>query len=171
MENWYVLKTKPNREFVVREQLGSLEIESYLPLWQPAQLVNASKKLRPYFPSYLFAKVDLQHIRLSSLVYLPGVNYVLMCDNRPVRVDQSVIDTISVRIRLLENSVTDAAGKLLVHGDRIRITGGPLEGYDAIFDKRLSAGDRVRILIDFLQKRTPVSIERNLVQKQTASNG
>jgi transcriptional antiterminator RfaH len=166
MEHWYILKTKPNREFVVRAQLGSRDIEAYLPLWKPAYILNSGKKLQPYFPSYLFTRVDLEDVSLSSLVYMPGVNYMLMCDGEPIAVEQVVIDELRERIRLLDHSVTDARGKLLTHGDRIQVTGGVFEGYEAIFDKRLSAGDRVRILIDFMQKRTPVSIERNMIEKQ-----
>lgn len=171
MESWYVLKTKPSREFVVREQLVARGIESYLPLWKPAQLNNLDKKLKPYFPSYMFAKVDLELVSLSSLKYLPGVNHLLLCDGLPIRVEQSVIDAIVARVSLLENSVTDTIGKVLVHGDKVRITGGVLEGYDAIFDRRLAGGDRVRVLIDFLQKRAALTIERNLVQKQATGNG
>jgi transcriptional antiterminator RfaH len=170
MKSWYVLKTKAHREFFVREQLVGRGIENYLPLWRPAQLNNLDKNLKPYFPSYLFAKVDLEMVSLSSLKYLPGVNHMLLCDGIPVRVEQCVIDAIVDRVSLLENSVTDTTGKLLGHGDKVKITGGVLEGYDAIFDKRLAGGDRVRILIDFLQRRTVLSIERNLIQKQGAGS-
>lgn len=165
MENWYVLKTKPNREFFVCDQLSTRAIETYLPVSHSTAL-NSSKQPRPYFPSYLFTKVDLQQVSLSSLVYMPGVNYMLMSDGKPTRVEQSIIDSIRSRILLLENSALDSMGQNLARGDMIRITGGVFEGYEAIFDKRLSGGDRVQILIDFLQKQRPVTIERNLIEKQ-----
>ncbi len=166
MESWYVLKTKPNYEFVVEHQLVTRGIRCYMPLWQPVEKANLDKKLRPYFPCYLFCHVDWQETSLSSLNYLPGVSYFIMCDDKPIPVDQAVIDNISARVQILENSVTDRAGNLLRRGDRVKITSGVLDGYDAIFDTQLSSGDRVRLLINFLQKQTPLTIERNLIQKQ-----
>lgn len=166
MEGWYVLKTKPNYEFIVREQLVERDIKCYLPLWQPVDKVNIDKKLRPYFPCYMFCCVDWQATSLSSLNYLPGVSYVITCDDKPIQVDPSVINGIQTQVCRLENSVRDRAGNLLRQGDRVKITSGVLDGYEAIFDTRLSSGDRVRLLINFLQTRTPLTIERNLIQKQ-----
>jgi len=165
MESWYVVKTKPNREFMVRDQLVTRGIETYLPLWKPVQLSNVNKKLRPYFPCYLFVNLDLQQTSMSSVAYLPGVNYLITCDDQPVRVEQSVIHAISARLQMLENTVTDRNGKPLLHGDKVIITTGVFDGYEAIFDKHLSSGDRVRLLINFLQKRTPLTIERTMIQK------
>ncbi len=169
MQSWCVLKTKANRELLVHKQLIARDIDSYLPLWHPSQL-GAGAALRPYFPTYLFAKVDLEQTSRSSLMYLPGVNYLLMYDDEPVFVEQAVIDGIAARIYALEKCVRDAAGNPLTRGDRVRITGGVFEGYEAIFDQQLSSGDRVRILIDFLQKRAPLTLERTLIQKKGQAN-
>lgn len=166
MLSWYALKTKPQRELVVRDQLHLRGIETFLPLWHPAAIKNAQHKLYPFFPTYLFADVDLTETSLSSLLYLPGMNHMIMCDGKPIQVQQSVIDTIAAQIRTMENSVVDAVGKSLLHGDKVRIMGGAFEGYEAIFDRYISSGDRVRLLIDFLQKQSPLNIERSLVCKQ-----
>lgn len=171
MESWYALKTKPQREFVVRDQLRTRGIETYLPLWHSTTMREVKHKLAPFFPTYLFANVDLTVTSLSSLVYMPGMNQVVMCDGLPVRVEQTVITAIAEQISKLEDGVRDAAGNRLTYGDRVTITGGVFEGYEAIFDKYLAAGDRVRLLIDFLQKQTPLSIERSLIYKlQNGSN-
>lgn len=165
MHSWYVVRTKPNREFVVREQLVTRGIETFLPVWKPVESNSLDKKLRAYFPCYLFANVDLHETSLSSLVYLPGVNHLIMCDGIPVRVEQSIIDSIAARICALEQSVPDRRGKPLLHGDRVSIAEGAFEGYEAIFDRYVPSSDRVRLLIDFLQRRTPLVIERRMIQK------
>ena len=170
MQHWYALKTKPQREFVVRDQLQTRGIETYLPLWQPAAMRSVVKsKLSPFFPTYLFANVDLMETSLSSLVYLPGMNQVVMCDGLPVRVEPKVIEAIDAQIRNLEDGIADAAGNQILQGDWVTITGGVFEGYDAIFDRYIPAGDRVRLLIDFLQKQTPLSVERSFIRKQIGS--
>jgi transcription antitermination factor NusG len=170
MEHWYTLRTKPNREELVQVQLGARHIESYLPRWQPPYLRNTSQKRHPFFPSYLFARVDLQVVAVSTLAYLPGVSRLLMYDGVPIRVEQAAIDEIRTRIQLMEDITVDAMGRPLRYGDKVLILGGVFAGYEAIFDRRLSSGDRVQILIDFLQTRAPLQIQRNQVQKQMRSN-
>jgi transcription antitermination factor NusG len=170
MQCWYALKTKPQRELVVRDQLRTRGIETYLPLWHPTPMHSAKNKLAPFFPTYLFANVDFEETSLSSLAYMPGMHRIVMCDGQPVRVAQTVIAAIDAQIRSLEASIRDTVGNCLVHGDKVKITGGPFEGYDAIFDRYVSAGDRVRLLIDFLQKQSPLTIERTLVQKRLFEN-
>jgi transcriptional antiterminator RfaH len=167
MLGWYALNSKPRSEKYVSEILLSRGIETYLPLWRSPKGPGQAGKARPYFPSYLFARADLDAIGISVLQYLPGVRRLVFCGDQPARVEEAAINEIRRRLAELENSVMDSAGRRLSQGDRVLITGGPFQGYDAIFDRRLSSGERVRVLIDFLQKRTPLELESLLIQKRT----
>lgn len=165
MLSWYALHTKPNSERLVCGILLARGIEPYLPLWQPS-LAGRAKRPRPFLPCYLFAQTDLEVTGLSTLQYLPGVRRLIFAGDQPARVDPGVIERIRVRLGELEKAVTDVNGEPLMRGDRVAITAGPFQGFDAIFDKRLASGERVRLLIDFLQKRTPLEIPREFVEKK-----
>jgi transcriptional antiterminator RfaH len=167
MKSWYALKTKPQRELVVYDQLQLRSIETYLPLWHTVPLNSAKQKVEPFFPTYLFANIDFSETSLSSVVYMPGMNQVVSREGEPVRVDPYVINSIATQILALEKIAVDVNGKPLVHGDRVQIIRGAFEGYEAIFDRYLDSTDRVRLLIDFLQKQSPLQLERNWVRKQT----
>ncbi len=163
--NWYAIETKPNNEQLVCAQLSARGLEAYLPLWQPPWHDGRAARPRPFFPSYLFARVELEQVGVSALCYLPGARRLVSCGERPARVADEVIERIRTRLGLLENQVTDARGQELTHGDAVRITAGYLAGFDAVFDSRLPSDQRVRILVDFIQKGTRVEIERENIVK------
>jgi transcriptional antiterminator RfaH len=169
MKHWYALKTKPQREFVVCEQLRMRDIETFLPLWHSG-MTDARSKLKPFFPTYLFAKIDFGTTGLTSVAHMHGMNYVVACNGEPVHVEQKVIDGIATHLGDLEKMIADTNGQLLVSGDRVKIVQGVFEGYEAIFDRYLAATDRVRLLVEFLHRPSPVSIDRSWVRKQAAEN-
>ena len=60
----------------------------------------------------------------------------------------------------LANLIIDAAYHMRasdIHiecmGDRVRIRAGAFSGYEALFDTRISGGDRVRVLLQMLNDR------------------
>jgi transcription antitermination factor NusG len=50
-------------------------------------------------------------------------------------------------------------------GDRVRITAGPLVGLEAIFDRGLSKGGRVKVLLEFLGQLTACEVEADWLVK------
>ncbi|MBM3130827.1 MAG: hypothetical protein FJ009_19645 [Chloroflexi bacterium] len=162
MEYWHALHTKPHKERQVESFLSGRGIEIYFPTI-PAPKRSRGSDERAFFPSYLFARADLEAIGLWTVHYAPGMRGVVMFGGQPARVDDRVIATLQAR--LADVSVVDALGEALNHGDRVVITQGPLADFDAVFDKQLSADGRVRVLIEFLQRATPVEIEARALRK------
>lgn len=165
MLTWYALNTKPRSERVVCEALAARGFESYLPLWTPARPGPHSPGSVPFFPGYLFARADLDLVGISALQYLAGVRHLVFCGDQPARVPQAAIEQIRSRICEMEKSQTDALGQLLMAGDRVIITGGPLAGFEASIDCRLSSSERVRLLVDFLQTGAHLEIDREFVRR------
>jgi transcription antitermination factor NusG len=165
METWYALNTKPRSEKLVCDVLLARGITPYLPLW-PSIPARASRVApRPFFPCYLFALADLEVVGLSALQFAPGVRRLVFCGGEPARLQQAEIDELHRRLSAMERSVTDARGQALARGDRVVITQGPFAGWEAIFDKRLRSEERVQLLIDFLQNRTRVELDRAWIKK------
>lgn len=165
MQHWYALNTKQNLEKFVSDLLINRGINVYLPLWQPGVGKNRLS-LRPYFPAYLFASVDLNQVGVSALQYTPGVRRIIMRGDEPAVLTQGEIDEIHKRVARMSDRVLDADGHPLLSGDRVEIIGGPFHGYEALFDRASTSENRVRILIDFLQKRTPCFVGLDHVHKK-----
>ncbi len=165
--NWYAIHSKPNSERMVQEQLRAKGIEVYLPLWQPPYHEGRPVSRRPFFPCYLFAHVELETIGISALHYMPGVRHLVHIAGQPAVVPDAAIERIRTGLARRETRVMDAQGRPLIHGDHVRIMGGPFAGLDGMFDSCLSSEQRVRILMDFIQHQTSVQIDREHIEKMS----
>lgn len=161
-EHWHTLHTKPHKERQVEAFLRGRGIEVYFPTI-PAPKHSRASGERAFFPSYLFAHVDLEAVGLWTLHYAPGVRGVVMFGGVPARVDDAIIARLKERLACVD--VVDTLGEALAPGDRVVIATGPLADFEAVFDQRLTPDGRVRVLIQFLQRWTPVEIEASALRK------
>lgn len=149
-QSWYVLHSKPNKEDFLFSQLRHRDIEVFFPRLRVKPVNPRARKVKPFFPGYLFVQVDLEETPISSLAYVPGANSVVSFDHQPAIVPDDVIHTIKKNVdRINENP--DLYYNQLSHGDPVTIQGGPFEGYQAIFDTRLEGSERVRLLVRLLR--------------------
>jgi transcription antitermination factor NusG len=72
-----------------------------------------------------------------------------------------VADEIVELLRRRLEGIEEAGYGNLKQGDRVRITSGPLRDLEAIFDRPVSAADRVRVLLDVMGRMTPVEIDHS----------
>lgn len=162
MLNWYVLYTKPRSERQVEEALATHGIETYFPV-MPVPPRRGRSSVRPLFPCYLFARVDPDVVALSSINWTPGMRHVVAFGDIPARVDEGSI--LKIRQRLAQAQAIDEQGEMLESGDRVVITSGPFQDVEAVFDKKLSAAGRVRVLIDLLQRWTAVEMGADALRR------
>lgn len=116
-----------------------------------------SKKERPFFPGYMFVRVDLEEEGTNVLRWTEGTYGLVSFGGEPVAVPENMINELKHRMQHIE----EAGGLVfedLKQGDKVRIMKGPFEGYDAIFDARLSGKDRVQVLLAYLNDR-PVRVQ------------
>ncbi len=166
MTSWYTLYTKPHCERQVEGALGAQAIETYFPSMPVVTPRPGRSPIRPFFPCYLFARVDLDAVGVSRLNWTPGVRRVVMFGGLPARVEDTVIARI--REHLTQPHAMDEQGEFLQPGDRVVITSGPMQDVEAVFDKRLSAAGRVRVLIQLLERWTAVEMEAVSLHKLPA---
>lgn len=164
--SWYVLHSKPNQEDLLCSQLEHRNVAVYYPRLQVEPVNPRSRRVRPFFPGYLFVQVDLETTPLSSLVYVPGAHGVVSFDHQPASVPEDVITEIKKNVAHI-NRAPKSNTRGLKHGDRVLIKGGPFEGYQAIFDTALEGSERVRLLIKLLhQNHIRVQVPAEMVQPQ-----
>jgi transcriptional antiterminator RfaH len=146
---WFALYTKPHREYAVRDHLSDRGIDVFLPEMPNKTQRRDRPARRPLFPHYLFARLDLSDGIMAHVPWTPGLRTIVSFEGRPTPVAGAMID--HVRRRAAEMLAAGPEEQFLP-GDRVRVAHGPFEGLDAVFDRRLSPGGRVRILLDCMHR-------------------
>jgi transcriptional antiterminator RfaH len=165
-ESWYALRSKPRKEEVLWKQLIARDIEVFFPRMRVHPVNPRSRKLRPYFPGYLFVQVDLEAVGSSKFNWMPFAIGLVSFDGEPAVVPEGLINEVRNRV----DEIAAAGGEFydgLQPGDPVRISSGPFAGYEAIFDMRLPGSERVRVLIQMLTDRNmPVELKAGQVQRK-----
>ncbi len=163
---WYVFQSKPQKEGMLSEQLCLRGVETYYPCLRVRPVNPRARKVKPYFPGYLFARIDPKHADVASLRWLPGAVGLVSFQGEPAAVSGSIVRAIQERV----DEINAAGGEHLEGlkpGDVVTIQDGPLAGYEAIFDKRLCGADRVRVLLNLLKNRQiPVDLSAGQIERK-----
>ncbi|MFQ5859547.1 MAG: transcription termination/antitermination protein NusG [Anaerolineae bacterium] len=160
MEAWYALFTKPRCEQQVGEILSAKGIETYVPIIQVRR--RGRNVERPFFPRYMFIRVDFDQVGLSEVRWTPGLTDIVSFGGGPTRVPQAIIRRLKKRLHELNSGGTYSPFK---HGDKVRIKSGPLRDFEAVFDAHLSSADRVRVLVNVLGNLTRTEIDVDAIEQ------
>ncbi len=173
MQHWYVLHTKPHKERQVLYNLRQRSVETYLPLLHVQPVNPRAARERAFFPCYVFARFDMDADDWTALQWTPGLRRILEIGGQPATIPDRTIGELKQRVAAIW-----AAGGLLFdglkRGDSVRIVSGPFAGYEAVFDTRLAGTERVRVLLEWLQRHQhhrepsrmiPVEINAGSIEK------
>lgn len=153
--------TKPNCEAIAVENLLQQGYGCYYPKYL-ALHKNKQVVKKPLFPRYVFALIDKFWYSIRGT---RGVSHLLMGQDGPATVPNSVIDAIRAR--------EDTQGFIVIgknksperfnRGDPVRATDGPLTGLDLIYDG-MAPHERANILHEMMGRwvRTEID-EKSLV--------
>lgn len=162
--SWYVMHTKPKKEAPVNNYLEAQGFEVFYPSVKIKPVNPRSRKIRPLFPRYLFVRADLSAVGISALRWVPYAIGLVEFDGHPATVPDAVIQEIKQKVAQLRAS-GNALFDEFQHGDRVRITQGPLAGYEGIFDMRLSGSMRVQLMLEMVGRLVRVQADaRNIEQ-------
>jgi transcription antitermination factor NusG len=162
--HWYTIRSKPRKEEVLWLQLRSQGYETFFPRLRVQPVNPRARKLKPYFPGYMFVNVDLDEVGISTFKWMPHAIGLVSFDGEPATVPENLIHAIQKRVE----EIAAAGGELfegLKKGDAVKISEGPFAGYEALFDARLPGSERVRVLIQMLTDRH-LSVEMRAGQIQ-----
>ncbi|NOX61693.1 MAG: hypothetical protein GXP42_07080 [Chloroflexi bacterium] len=166
--SWYVVHTKPWKELLVADHLEKqLDLEVFLP--EVLRFYRNEWQFRPFFPRYLFVRADLNIVEASAIHYSPGVIGLISFGNAPQPVAHKIVEEIRQRIETL-----NAQGGMPRYdfrvGDKVRVVDGPLRGLEAVFQRPMRSGDRVRILLEFLGRLREVEVPAAHLEKVGSSH-
>ena len=168
--HWYALRTKPRKEDVVWQQLRTRGIENYYPQVRVHPVNPRARKIKPYFPGYLFVQVDLSTEGVSAFKWMPHSLGLVSFGGEPAIIPDHSLYEMKRRVQ----EIAEAGGEIfdgLQPGDAVHIQAGPFAGYEAIFDARLSGRDRVRVLLQFIsnQREVPVELNASQIEKKRST--
>jgi transcriptional antiterminator RfaH len=134
---------------VLWRQLPAHSYEVFFPRFLVATGNLSVLKIKPYFPGYLFVKVDLDQVGVSTFQWMPFAAGLITFGGKPAHVPETLILAIEKRLQ----RVNAAVGELLAsidHQDRLVEGESPFTGYESIFDTRLPGSERNRVLLQLL---------------------
>lgn len=155
--HWYVMHSKTNKEEFLYEQLRSQDIDAYYPFIRVNPVNPRAKKTKPYFPGYLFIRVDLEKIGTSMLKWAPGSIGLVRFGGEYARVPDFVIEEIRRNLEII-NANGNKKPQRFKSGDVVEIRSKPFDKYQAIFDSHIPGRERVRVLLQLLNDRQ-ISVE------------
>lgn len=163
--HWYALQTRALKEGFVARQLAARELPHFYPSLRVRPVNPRSRTERPFFPCYLFVRADLEQLGMGAFQYLPHAVGLVCFGGEPAVVEEALLRGISERLE----AINAAGGEIFLRlqpGDRVEITHGALAGYEAIFDRRLRDGERVRLLLELLGSRqAAVELEASQIRR------
>lgn len=163
--HWFVIRSKPNREAALSKELAARMIEVYYPEIRVRRVNPRSRANRAFFPGYLFVRVDPERVGFSALNWVPFSQGLVAFGGDITDIPEHMIQHIQKHV----DAINAAGGEQLQglrRGERVRITGGPFSGYEAIFDLALSGKKRVRVLLELLSsQRVPITVPTGFISK------
>jgi len=165
--NWYALRSKARKEEVVWRQVRTAGYDVFYPRIKVQPVNPRARKLKAYFPGYMFVRVDIEHVGISAFQWMPHAMGLVCFGDEPAIVPDNLIHAIRKRV----DEISAAGGELFVGlnpGDTIVISDGPFAGYEAIFDARLPGSERVRVLLQLLnsQRQIPVELKAGQIKQK-----
>jgi transcription antitermination factor NusG len=157
MKNWYVINTKPKKEFQVEKLFTEGGIEIYNPKYMH------ENKIKAFFSGYGFVYFDFP-AQYQLVKYTRGVKRVVGSREAPTTIHEEVIREIKSReidglIELYKY------GEEPEVGDEIEVMEGPLKGLRGLFKKELTAKERVIILLNYVTYQGQLIIEKEKLKK------
>jgi len=163
---WYALRSKPLKEDLVWKQLLANGTEHFYPRLRVHPVNPRARKVKPYFPGYLFVRADLEEVGISYFKWMPHTLGLVSFGGEPAYVPDNLIHALEKRI----GEINEAGGEIydgLKSGDKVWIHSGPFSGYEAIFDEGLPGKERVRVLLQFLgdPRKVPIELDVSQIRK------
>ena len=164
MQRWLTLHTKPHKEMQVSELLTAKGVEVYLPTVHKYVVRRRRKETTPFFPCYLFARIDPNSHQYLSLPWTPGLRSIVKFGGEVAWAPDEIITRIREKLPHLEQSGYFDSNKFRP-GDVVRIKAGPLKDLDAIFDRNLSKQGRVEVLLNMLGRLTSCEVDADWLEE------
>ncbi len=154
---WAVVNTQTHKESVALENLQRQGYQVYCPVIRRrrSHARRMEEVLRPLFPGYLFARVDVDAQRWRPMLSTRGVRSLVQCGDRLSLIDDAFVQSLKSRER--DGVIVRPESPYRV-GQEVRMACGPFDGLVAtIID--MHERDRLTVLVGLLSRAVKVQID------------
>ncbi len=157
MKRWYVINTRPKKEFQVERLLEEGGFDVYNPKYKQEGTI------RPFFTGYEFVLFDFPE-KYRLIKYTRGVKNLVGNEDGPIPISDTIIHEI--KAREIDGYIElEKYGREPSVGDEIQVMEGPLKGLKGLFKKELSGKDRAMILLNYVSYQGQLIIEKKKIKK------
>jgi transcriptional antiterminator RfaH len=153
---WAVVNTQPHKESVALGNLQRQGYRAYCPVIRRrrSHARRMEEVLRPLFPGYLFARVDVDAQRWRPMLSTLGVRSLVQCGDRLSLIDDAFVQ--SLKSREHDGVIVRPESPYRV-GQEVRVAGGPFDGLVATIIG-MHERDRLTVLVGLLSRAVKVQI-------------
>lgn len=158
MKSWYLIQSKPRQETLARENLERQGYITYLPIARVKRLKRGRSVSEPgpMFPMYLFIYLGQGSDDWGPIRSTIGVAKLVKFGQIPASVPSRLVDML--RSREDESGIQILPTRDFQAGDRVRISEGPFEGYEAVIFSS-SAKERTVLLLKIIEHHIRLEID------------
>lgn len=165
---WYALHCHPHKEGFLFSQLTARSVEAFYPCLRVKPVNPRSRKIRPYFPGYLFVRLDMTSAAKLDIRWMPHVYGLVTFGDIPAPVPDLLVN----RIRQQLEAVQAENQTVTFHqGEPVALRDDLFRGYEAVFDTAIAGTERVRVLLLLMNKHVPLVVERGRVEPLRKASG
>jgi transcriptional antiterminator RfaH len=161
VKRWYVVHCKPNEDERAETQLLNQGFEIFRPRVRAHRRCGGVKRVRitSMFPRYLFIHLEETGEQWASVKYTRGVIGLVRAGDWTPAVPDPIVEALLEQIDA-EGCIDTRADGGLVRNDRVRVTEGPFEGLEALFEAR-NGTERAIVLLNMIRVNLPLqALER-----------
>lgn len=150
MKSWYAVRCKPLQDARAEDHLRNQSYEVFRPRVRLRRRYGGRirQAVESMFPGYLFIRLDREREDWAPIRSTRGVTGLVRLGGHTPAVPEPVIDELRRRADEENCIVLEADYR---PNERVRITEGPLAGYEALFASR-SGEERVIVLLEIMQR-------------------
>jgi len=169
---WYVIHTYSGYENKVKTNLEH-RIESMdmkdkifqvvIPTEEEIEVKDGQRRTvhKKVFPGYVLVEMKLTDDSWYVVRNTPGVTGFVGSGNKPVPLDETEVKQILKQMRAETPRIKIGFGK----GQSVRVIDGPFTDFIGVVDEILHDKGKVRVLISFFGRETPVELDFLQVEK------
>lgn len=158
---WFVIRCKPNQEYIAELNLENQDAETYLPR------LKDGPKITPLFRPYLFVRKPPDGT-WRFILSTRGVLTILMTDQSPALLSHEVIREIKsweTNNLIVTDPENDIQEPIFRPGEMIKVLNGPFKDLKGHVLSE-NNGNRVAVLLDLLNRKTIVKLPSKSVEKE-----
>lgn len=162
--SWFLFTCKPREDDRAEQNLINQGYTCYRPMIT-LEKKRAGKRViveESLFPRYIFVQLPDNTGNWRALMSTRGIANVVRFGEHPTVIPQALIDEIKANEQHLNQPETTQSD--LKTGDKVRITSGPFEFLEAIYQQS-KGEDRVIVLLNILQQPQLIELTPDQIDK------